>query len=406
MLSFELGLLWPGFMQFSGSIIGVPFSLEGFAFFTEAIFPGIYLYGWERVSPRLHLGAGVIVAISRAISGLLVLMVNGWQHAPAGFDVANGQAVNIDPFAAMFNPACPHIALHMTIAAYQSIAAAMMGIHGIMLLRDRSNQFHRKAFAFALTATLITSILQPLAGDFSARQVAQLQPAKLAAMEGQFKTEQGAPLRIGGIHNPDTQETPLAIEIPGLLSWLAFGDAGATVIGLEAFPRADWPPVLLIHLAFQIMAGSAFVMAGVAGLGTVLAWRRRRLPDLVLPNLTIQQAAGAEVTLQIAVIALVAGGADSVPLAVPAVSRVQGPQGVCVGRSAGGRSKRRAAVLNSFLFQDRRQPRMPRKTASANATPATMRHHGVASGCAASGSGVSDSSGSVATSDDGAISAG
>lgn len=278
-LSFELGLLWPGFMQFSGSIIGVPFSLEGFAFFTEAIFLGIYLYGWERVSPRLHLAAGVIVAISGAVSGLLVLMVNGWQHAPAGFEVANGQAVNINPFAAMFNPAWPHIALHMTIAAYQSVAAAMLGIHGIMLLRDRNNLFHRRAFAFALTATLITGLLQPLAGDFSAKQVAVLQPAKLAAMEGQFKTEQGAPLRIGGIPNPDTQETPLAIEIPGLLSWLAFGDANATVIGLEEFPRADWPPVLLVHLAFQIMVGSAFVMLGVAGLGAVLARRKRRLPD-------------------------------------------------------------------------------------------------------------------------------
>lgn len=278
-LLFELGLLWPGFMQFSGSMIGVPFSLEGFAFFTEAIFLGIYLYGWKRVSPRLHVGAGIIVAISGAVSGLLVLMVNTWQHAPAGFEVVNGQAVNIDPFAATFNPAWPHITLHMTIAAYQSVAAAMLGIHGIMLLRDRNNLFHRKAFAFALTATLVTGILQPLAGDFSAKQAAVLQPAKPAAMEGQFKTEQGAPLRIGGIPNPDTQETPLAIEIPGLLSWLAFGDTSATVIGPEEFPRADWPPVLLVHLAFQVMVGSAFVMAGVAGLGAVLAWRRRRLPD-------------------------------------------------------------------------------------------------------------------------------
>ena len=278
-LSFELGLLWPGFMRFSGSIIGVPFSLEGFAFFTEAIFLGIYLYGWERVSPRLHLGAGIVVAFSGALSGLLVLMVNAWQHTPAGFTVVNGQPANIDPFAAMLNPAWPHIALHMTLAAYQTIAAGMLGIHGIMLLRDRQNLFHRKAFAFALAATLVTGLMQPLAGDFSAKQVAQLQPAKLAALEGQFKTEQSAPLRIGGLPDPDARETRLAIEIPGMLSWLAHGDANATVKGLEEFPREDWPPVTIVHVAFQLMVGSAFLMAGVALLGLLLAWRYRRLPD-------------------------------------------------------------------------------------------------------------------------------
>jgi len=167
----------------------------------------------------------------------------------------------------------------MLLAAYQAVAAAMLGIHAFMLLRDRSNLFHRKAFAFALAATLITGLLQPLAGDFSAKQVAALQPAKLAALEGQFRTEQAAPLRIGGIPDPDAGVTRFAIEIPGLLSWLAHGDASATVRGLEEWPREDWPPAVPVHLAFQAMVGSAFVMLGVAGLGVLLAWRRKRLPD-------------------------------------------------------------------------------------------------------------------------------
>jgi cytochrome d ubiquinol oxidase subunit I len=278
-LSFELGLLWPRFMAFSGSIIGVPFALEGFAFFTEAIFLGIYLYGWERVSPRLHLAAGAVVAVAGAISGVLVLAAVAWMQTPAGFGTFNSQPVDIQPFTAMANPAWPHITLHMLLAAYQSVAAAMLGIHGFMLLRDRANLFHRKAFAFALTATLITGLLQPLAGDFSAKQVGALQPAKLAALEGQFRTEQGAPLRIGGIPDPDAGVTRLAIEIPGLLSWLAYGDPNATVRGLEEWPRDDWPPVVLVHLAFQVMVGSAFVMLGVAALGVLLAWRRKRLPD-------------------------------------------------------------------------------------------------------------------------------
>src|SRR6266700_1125155 len=144
-LSFELGLLWPRFMQVAGPIIGMPFSLEGFAFFTEAIFLGLYLYGWERVPPRMHLLAGVLVAVSGAASGVFVVIANAWMNAPTGFELVNGQAVNVDPIAAMANAAAVSQTLHMTLAAYAATGFAVAGIHAFLLLKDPANAFHRRA---------------------------------------------------------------------------------------------------------------------------------------------------------------------------------------------------------------------------------------------------------------------
>src|SRR5215470_4703515 len=142
-LSFELGLLWPEFMRWAGAIIGMPFSLEGFAFFTEAIFLGIYMYGWNRVSPRAHLAAGVVVAVSGAVSGIFVVIANAWMNTPTGFDLVNGRLVNIDPIAAMLNPAALSQTLHMTLAAYAATGFVVAGIHAFMLRRDANNRFHR-----------------------------------------------------------------------------------------------------------------------------------------------------------------------------------------------------------------------------------------------------------------------
>ena len=144
-LSFELGLLFPRFMGYAGAIIGMPFSLEGFAFFTEAIFLGIYLYGWNRISPRAHLLAGVIVAVSGAASGIFVVIANAWMNAPTGFRLVDGKPVEIDPIAAMMNPTAFSQTLHMTLAAYAATGFAVAGIHAFMLLRDRNNRFHRLA---------------------------------------------------------------------------------------------------------------------------------------------------------------------------------------------------------------------------------------------------------------------
>ena len=283
-LSFELGLLWPGFMRYAGAIIGMPFSLEGFAFFTEAIFLGVYLYGWDRISARAHVASGVLVAVSGALSGIFVVIANAWMNAPAGFRLVNGQPVDIDPIAAMGNAAALSQTVHMTIAAYAATTLAVAGIHAYVLRRragapltEPLAQLHRAALGVTLAIGIPAAILQPISGDLSARFVARYQPVKLAAMEGQFATEHGAPLRLGGLPNEERRATRFALEIPHGLSLLAFHDPNATVRGLNDFPRDDWPPVPIVHLAFQTMVGLGTVMALVALWAAVVAFRRRAL---------------------------------------------------------------------------------------------------------------------------------
>jgi cytochrome d ubiquinol oxidase subunit I len=274
-LSFELGLLWPGFMSFAGGIIGLPFALEGFAFFAEAIFLGIYLYGWDRVSPVSHLLSGIGVAIGGALSGILVVAANAWMNSPAGFLVRNGKPVEIDPLAAMANPAWPTEAVHMTLAAFAASGFAVAGIHAYKLLRDRENLFHRHALSIALAVGGAAAVLLPVSGDFNARFIARDQPVKLAAMEGQFRTERGAPLRIGGIPDGERETTAYAIEVPRGLSLLAFHDAGAEVKGLSAFPRADRPDPLPVHIAFQFMTACGCTLAVVSLLAAGFGLRGR-----------------------------------------------------------------------------------------------------------------------------------
>ncbi len=278
-LSFELGLLWPRFMQFAGPIIGMPFSLEGFAFFLEAIFLGVYLYGWSRISPRAHLLAGVLVAASGALSGIFVVIANAWMNAPTGFTLVNGQPVNIDPIAGMANPAAFSQTLHMTLAAYASTGLAVAGIHAALLLKRPQNRFHRAALTVALLVGAPAAILQPLSGDLSAKYVAKYQPAKLAAMESHFETSRGAPLIIGGWPDVETSETRLGIRFPYALSVLAFGDPNAEVKGLDAVPREDWPSVPFVHLSFQVMVALGTYMALVSLWAAWLAFRKRPVAD-------------------------------------------------------------------------------------------------------------------------------
>ena len=276
-LSFELGLLWPNFMEWAGPLIGMPFSLEGFAFFTEAIFLGIYLYGWDRISPRSHLWSGVAVAVSGAASGIFVVTANSWMNSPTGFELVGGRPVNIDPIAAMLNPMAFQQTLHMTLAAYTATGFAVAGIHAFLLLFDRENAFHRRALSAALMLGVPAAVLQPISGDISARSVAALQPVKLAAMEAHFETTAGAPLTIGGIPDMETSELRYAIKIPNGLSLLAFHDPKAVVRGLEEFPREDWPNVPIVHIAFQIMVALGTYLAL---LSLWVAWRAFRRKDL------------------------------------------------------------------------------------------------------------------------------
>jgi cytochrome bd ubiquinol oxidase subunit I len=276
-LSFELGLLWPTFMEFAGPLIGMPFSLEGFAFFTEAIFLGVYLYGWDRIAPRAHIWSGIAVAVSGAASGIFVVIANAWMNSPTGFDLAGGQVVNVDPIAAMMNPMAFQQTLHMTLASYTATGFVVAGIHAFLLLFDPQNAFHRRAMTVALRVGVPAALLQPISGDISARSVARDQPAKLAAMEAHFETAAGVPLTIGGWPDMETRETRYAIKIPYGLSLLAFHDPNAVVKGLNEFPREDWPNVPIVHTAFQIMVALGTFLALLSLWITWMAIKRRDL---------------------------------------------------------------------------------------------------------------------------------
>ena len=265
-LSFELGLLWPTFMRHAGPIIGMPFSLEGFAFFLEAIFIGIYLYGWNRMTPRLHLWAGVVVAVCGALSGIFVVAVNAWMNAPTGFSFVNGELTDIHPLRVFASPAFPSQALHMTFAAYAAIGMLAAGIHAWSLLRTPGSRFHRAALGIALGMAVVAVPIQLVTGDLAGKHIARHQPLKLAAAERHFDTMAGAPIKAFGV-----------VEIPYGLSILAHNDPHAVVRGLRDFPESDWPPVTIVNVAFEVMVGCGSAMFGLVLWVVLLVVRKKKL---------------------------------------------------------------------------------------------------------------------------------
>ncbi|MCC9167304.1 cytochrome ubiquinol oxidase subunit I [Pontibacter harenae] len=275
MLSFELGLLWPNFMEHAGPVFGMPFSLEGTAFFIEAIALGFFLYGWDRFNRWFHWFTGVVVGISGLASGILVVSANAWMNSPAGFDVQNGEFVNVDPMAAMFNEAWFTQALHMTLAAFAATGFAVAGVHAFMIMRKQNVAFHARAFKIAASFGAVAALLQPLSGDLSAKDVAVRQPAKLAAMEAHFHTEASAPLIIGGLPDEANKKVDYAIKLPGMLSFLVHGNFTGVVEGLDKIPAEELPPVTVTHFAFQIMVGIGMFLVLVSLLYFGTLWRKK-----------------------------------------------------------------------------------------------------------------------------------
>ena len=278
-LSFELGLLWPNFMQRWGAVIGLPFTLEGFAFFLEAIFAGIYLYGWDRLPPRIHWLTGWPIALSGIASAWFVVTANAWMNAPTGFKEVNGRLEEVDPIAAMLNEATPAQTAHMIVAAYTVTGFVVAAYYASRSWSGEQSLYVSRAMWLSLVLGAVSAPLQLPIGHWAAETVARTQQVKLAAMEGQFETERRAPLRIGGWPDSATETTPYALEIPGGLSWLAYGDRDAEVLGLEDVRRGDRPPVLIVHVAFQLMVGIGTFLCGLS-LWIAMAWlRRKNLPS-------------------------------------------------------------------------------------------------------------------------------
>jgi len=274
-VSFELGLLWPEFMKHVGPIFGLPFSLEGTAFFIEAIALGFFMYGWGKFNKWFHWCTGVVVGLTGLISGILVVAGNAWMNSPTGFDYKDGIYFNIDPVKAMFNDAWFSQALHMSLAAFVATGFAVAGVHAWMVVRKKNIEFHTKAFRIAAIFACTAAVFQPLSGDYSAKDVAHRQPAKLAAMESVFHGGTHVPLLIGGIPDPKTQTVSYGFEVPGMLSFMIGHNTNTAVKGLDQFPVEDQPPVLITHLAFQVMVGLGMFMFCISILYFFVLWRKR-----------------------------------------------------------------------------------------------------------------------------------
>jgi cytochrome d ubiquinol oxidase subunit I len=260
-------------MALYGQVIGLPFTLEGTAFFLEAIFLGIYLYGWDRLPPRVHLLTGIPVCVAGVASAFFVVSANAWMNQPRGFDLENGRITGVDPWAAMFNPATAPQSVHMIIAAFMVAGFGTASVYAAAMLRGRRDRYHRLGFTIPFTVAAVLAPVQLVVGDWAAKFLATNQPIKLAAIEGLTETTRGAPLSLGGVYVDG--ELRYAIRIPDGLSLLAHWNPHATVVGLAAVPPDARPPVTPVHLSFQLMVVIGMGLIALGGWFAVNRWRHR-----------------------------------------------------------------------------------------------------------------------------------
>lgn len=272
-LSFELGLLWPGLMEQFGDVVGLAFALEGLSFFLEAIFLGIYVYGWGRLPGRVHSLMLLPIMAAGVIGSFMVVSVNAWMNAPTGFTVVDGEVVDVDPLAAIFNDHVWHQAAHMYLGAVMVVGFTMAAVYAVRMLQGQRDRLHRLGAIVPLCFAAVATPIQPVVGHFAGQQVADSQPLKLAAIEGLATTESRAPLVIGGLFIDGELRGGIEVPIPGLLSFLAQNDVDAEVIGLDAVPPDERPPVGIVHLAYTLMIGIGSALVGLVAWG---AWRYRR----------------------------------------------------------------------------------------------------------------------------------
>ncbi|MEH7442001.1 cytochrome ubiquinol oxidase subunit I [Bacillus sp. JJ1122] len=269
-IGLQLSLLWPNFMELAGNVIALPLFMETFAFFFEAIFLGIYLYTWDRFeNQKKHLLLLIPVAIGASFSAVFITIVNAFMNAPQGFDLVNGQLVNINPVLAMFNPAMPTKVAHVLATAYMTSAFVLASIGAYRLLKGSNHVYHKKALFLTLKIGLVFSIAAAMIGDFSGKYLAEYQPEKLAAAEWHFETHEGAPLMLYGVL--DDGVVKYAIKVPYALSILAHSNPRAEVIGLDQFEDDEIPP-LYIHYLFDSMVTIGMWLTGLSLLYVLGVW--------------------------------------------------------------------------------------------------------------------------------------
>jgi cytochrome d ubiquinol oxidase subunit I len=288
-LSYELGLLWPGLMGRFGAAFGIGFSYEGIFFFLEAIFVGVYLYGWRRLSPWAHWWSGMPIVVSGILGAMSVVAANSWMNSPAGYTLSHGKITNVDPVSVFFNPATPYETAHMVLAAYMVTGFVVAGVYAVGLLRGRRDRYHRLGFAVPFTIAGIAAPLQVMMGDIIARFVAHNQPIKFAAMEYVAKTGDDVPEYVGGILI--NGHVYFGTSIPAFDSILVGFNPHTRVIGWDSVPPDQRPPLpTLIHLSFDLMVGIGFFLLALAAWQAWWWWFHRRL--LVTPWFLVPSALG------------------------------------------------------------------------------------------------------------------
>jgi cytochrome bd ubiquinol oxidase subunit I len=276
-LSFEMGLLWPGLMRQYGAVLGVPFGVEGLFFFLEAIFVGIYLYGWRRLPGWAHWWSGVPIAVSGILGAMSVIAVNAWMNQPGGFTERDGRVTSVDVWQVYFNHAAIYEMPHMILAAYMVSGFTVAGVYAAGILRGRRDRYHYTGFALGFVPAAVLTPFQIFVGDTAARAIAHDQPVKFAAMEYVAQTSRHVPEWLAGVYV--NGHVYAGVKIPDLDSLLVGFGPGTRVTGWDSVPPADRPPVVwLIHLCFDVMVGLGFLLL-LAGLWAAWEWwRRRRLP--------------------------------------------------------------------------------------------------------------------------------
>jgi cytochrome bd ubiquinol oxidase subunit I len=276
-LSFEMGLLWPGLMRKYGAVLGLPFGIEGLFFFLEAIFTAIYLYGWRRLPGWAHFWSGMPIAVSGILGAMSVIAVNAWMNQPGGFTVKNGQIVSVNVWQVFFNHAAVYEMPHMILAAYMVSGFTVAGVYAYGILRGRRDRYHYTGFALGFVPAAILTPFQIFVGDTAARAIAHDQPVKFAAMEYVASTSTHVPEYLGGVYV--NGKIYGGLKIPDMDSLLVGFSPNTKVTGWDTVPGADRPPVVwLIHLCFDAMVGLGFLLL-LAGLWALLVWwRRHRLP--------------------------------------------------------------------------------------------------------------------------------
>ena len=299
-LSFELGLLWPGLMGQYGAAYGIPFAVEGIFFFLEAIFVAIYIYGWDRLSPRAHFLSGVPIALAGLGGTFSVVSANAWMNQPAGFTIgADGRISEVRPLEVMFNGATWYEVPHMLLAAYMVTGFLLASVYAAGMLRGRRDHYMRLGFAIPFVVAAIATPIQIGVGDVAAREVVKQQPAKFAAMELVTETGPQRPIVLGGILADG--QVRYAIEIPGLASFLAGFDVNTVVVGLDQIPPDQRPPATIVHLAWDTMLACGFILLGLGAWYGFLRIRRRD------PTGSRWLLRGASVAGLLAIVALEAG---------------------------------------------------------------------------------------------------